>query len=111
MREPATDNSLKHDVLQSLHELKSRVLPSAKMYLFGSRARGDATAESDWDILLLIDKHPIAAGDFEAYASPILDLGWEYGQYFSVKLYSSKEWKEREHTPFYYNVTQDAIEI
>jgi predicted nucleotidyltransferase len=27
-----------------------------KAYLFGSRARGDATSESDWDILIDIEK-------------------------------------------------------
>ena len=30
--------------------------PAAKVILFGSRARGDSNHQSDWDILVLIDK-------------------------------------------------------
>ena len=34
------------------------VLPNAKIFLFGSRANGNAHEESDWDILILTKDRP-----------------------------------------------------
>ncbi|MBC8154324.1 MAG: nucleotidyltransferase domain-containing protein, partial [Bacteroidetes bacterium] len=42
-----------------LLEVKRYVLeidPQAEVWLFGSRARGDARPDSDWDFLVLTDK-------------------------------------------------------
>lgn len=35
-----------------------KILPDAKVLLFGSRANGDASEESDWDILILTSNKP-----------------------------------------------------
>ncbi len=40
-----------------LSRIKRTVLdrePSAKIYLYGARARGDARRDSDWDLLILL---------------------------------------------------------
>ena len=36
-----------------------RIDPKAKVVLFGSRARGDAKKDSDWDLLILIHNQNI----------------------------------------------------
>jgi len=43
----------KDDILSSIKSQILRVAPDAKIMLFGSRAYGTPTAESDWDILIL----------------------------------------------------------
>jgi predicted nucleotidyltransferase len=40
-------------ILSSIANEVAKVLPEAKVSLFGSRATGTATSESDWDILIL----------------------------------------------------------
>jgi predicted nucleotidyltransferase len=40
-------------ILASIKSKVHRVLPDAKVILFGSRAYGNPTSESDWDILIL----------------------------------------------------------
>lgn len=42
--------------------------------MFGSQARGDVYDESDWDILILLDKEKITSADFDTYAYPLTDL-------------------------------------
>ena len=80
-------------------------------FLFGSQARGDVHDESDWDILILLDKEKITSADFDTYAYPLVDLGWQFSEYFSTKLYTFTEWMKRKGTPFFKNVELDAIEL
>lgn len=44
------------DVYGSISAIVKEVLPDAQVSLFGSRARGNHTNESDWDILILTHK-------------------------------------------------------
>lgn len=72
-----------------------------------SRARGDYNEESDWDLLLLLDKKGDPADDFRQYAYPIMECGFALWQYFSVHTYTKDEWYNGPHAMFYYNVEQD----
>lgn len=89
----------------------SQQAPNAKVVLFGSRARGDAAEDSDWDVLILVDKERITAKDFERINYPIFEIGFQTGEYISPKLYTFKEWEARKLTPFYKNVEQEGIEL
>ncbi|MCL1933190.1 MAG: nucleotidyltransferase domain-containing protein [Candidatus Azobacteroides sp.] len=98
-------------IFNEIQTLKRRILPNEKVILFGSQARGDAREDSDWDLLVLLDKEKITYEDENAYAYPFADMGWNYGTYISVKIYTNKEWEKRNFTPFYYNVQKDGILI
>ncbi len=92
--------------------MKNETLPKdGKLILFGSQARGDAHAESDWDILMLLNKQNIEYSDFERYAYPFVELGLSFGEYFSIKQYTYSDWNQRKGTPFYKNVEKEGIEI
>ena len=47
-----TDTEFLQAVKQSVQEID----PQAEVWLFGSRARGDARPDSDWDFLVLTEK-------------------------------------------------------
>jgi predicted nucleotidyltransferase len=83
--------------------------PDAEIILFGSRARGDARPDSDWDILILVDKEKINPGDYDKIAFPLFDLGGELDTYISPKIYTKNDWVKRSFTPFYKNVEADGI--
>ena len=88
------------------------ILPAnAKLILFGSHARNEATEESDWDLLSLMDKENITDSDYDKYVWPLVTLGWNLGEYFSVKMYSADNWRKRSGTPFYKNVEREGVEI
>ena len=87
-------------ILNSIQALGTKVLPNgSKLILFGSRARGDAREESDWDLLILLDEKDVNGDVFGAFAYP----------YFSPKIYSYKEWAKRKGTPFYNNVNKEGV--
>lgn len=80
----------KDEILYSLRAMIRQIMPTGtKVFLFGSQVRGDAHAESDWDILILLDKEKITSADFDTYAYPLIDLEWQFGEYlgFRVCLY------------------------
>ena len=83
--------------------------PSAKVYLYGSRARGTMKPESDWDLLILLNKDKITAEVEKSVTSPLYDLEFEIGEVISPMIYSETDWNTRHRvTPFYSNVMKEG---
>jgi predicted nucleotidyltransferase len=79
-------------IKQTIHEVE----PAAEIILYGSRARGDAHAESDWDFLILLDgKVDDARTDTIRYR--LYDIEWECGEVLCSIVRSRQEW----HSPLY----------
>ena len=56
----------KNEIIHSIRETARQVMPSgSRVILFGSQARGDAHHESDWDILILLNKDKVELDDHE----------------------------------------------
>lgn len=97
------------DILHQIQRIGKRVLPEdSRLYLYGSRARGDYHEGSDWDLLVLLNR-PQEASDFQNIAYPLMELGFDLGEYFSVQTYSQQEWDAMSFLPYYKNVEQDKI--
>lgn len=79
--------------------------------LYGSRARGDAHEDSDWDILVVVNKPDIDQNDYRTIIYPITALGWDIEEMIIPVIYTKKEWEENSFTPFYKNVEQEGIAI
>jgi len=98
--------------LDVFREVAHRVLPEgSQVWLYGSRARGEAQADSDWDILILLDKPSISSQDEDDYAYPFVDMGWDYASAVSPQIYTFEDWKKMAFTPYYQNVEHDKIQI
>lgn len=106
-----TDMSAK-DIIQSLKEIASRELPrGADAILFGSRARGDAREDSDWDILILIDGKRATRDDFDRFAYPFVVFGWSIGEQINPLIYSYDDWNKRRITPFFKSVQSEGVSL
>jgi len=98
--------------IEFLNRIKLIVLrhePDAKIYLYGSRARGNAKIDSDWDLLILLNKDRISFDDEKKITNPIFDLEFETGEVISPMVYSENEWQSKYRvTPFYKNVMREG---
>ena len=102
----------KQSVIEQIKRLGKEVLPKgSNLILYGSRARGDNRTDSDWDLLVLVDQEKQQLQDFDRYAYPFVEMGWQTGEEINPMLYTRKEWQQRHFTPFYHNVEHDKIEL
>ena len=97
-------------IFENICSLKRQLLPNDRMILFGSQARGDARPDSDWDLLLLLHKNKKDETDEEKVFQFVM-MGWEYGTYLSIKMYTEEQWEKGKIFPFYKNVEREEIEI
>lgn len=84
---------------------------NARAILFGSRARGDARNDSDWDVLILLDKDRITSADMDDISYPIRELGWDIDEIINPIMYTTKDWESRSFTPFYKNVMREGVAL
>ncbi|HAQ21042.1 MAG TPA: hypothetical protein DCR40_17685 [Prolixibacteraceae bacterium] len=97
------------NILQRIKILVQQHDPSAKIYLYGSRARGTARSDSDWDLLILLNIDKITNEIEQNITYPLYDLEFEIGEVISPMVYSEKEWESKYRiTPFYSNVMKEG---
>lgn len=101
--------------IQKIEELKSvaeSVIPKGgQVWLFGSRARGEARSSSDWDLLILLPQSKITSADEDNFAYPFVLAGWKHDLDVNPQIYTFEEWAKRSFTPFYKNVEHDKVSI
>ena len=98
-------------ILENIRTLKRQILPNDRMILFGSQARGDARPDSDWDLLVLLNKEKRSfIEDYDEYGYPFSEIGDKHRACVSVIIYSKKDW-ETHPSIFRYNVEREGIEI
>ncbi len=107
------DMEKKEYILDAIKKTIARAMPSSgvRIILFGSQARGDAHEESDWDIMVLLDKDKLEETDYEEYSYPLFELGWEIDAQIHPLLYTFKEWQSRSFSPFYKNVEREGVTL
>ncbi len=86
-----------------------RIDPGAKVVLFGSRARGDAKKDSDWDLLILTDSLNIRVLE-DLFRDKIYDLELETGETISIFVYNKKDWTSKHKiTPLYKSIKKEGV--
>lgn len=100
----------KTKILNQIKRIVKDKEPSAKIYLYGSRSRGTAKDNSDWDLLILLNRDEISNEVEREITYPLYDLEFDTGEVISPNIYSEKEWNSKyKVTPFYQNVMREGI--
>lgn len=86
--------------------------PTARIFLYGSRARGEDEEFSDWDFLILMGEKPNPAEERKIRRS-LYEIEWDRLEIICPVIRSRDDWNSprRMATPFYSNVMKDAVEI
>lgn len=98
--------TMSEQIKQNVHEVDA----TAQVWLYGSRARGEAREDSDWDVLVLSSKDKLTFKEEETFMNHICELMVETGQAIQLFAYGMKDWHANHSvTPFYKNVQSEAI--
>ena len=99
-------------ILSQIRKVARSTAPQGSLvFLFGSRARGQARKGSDWDILIVLPKSQLQQTDYDQVSYPLVELGWMLGEQINPIVYTQQEWEANSITPFYDNVQRDAISL
>lgn len=100
----------KQQIMQAIAKRAHEVSPpGSTVLLFGSQARGDARPDSDWDVLILLNKERISPEDRDKVSYPLRELGWQINAVVNPIMFTSKEWESKSFTPFYKNVMKEGV--
>ena len=99
-------------ILEQIKKIVKEKYPSATIYLYGSRARGQGRKDSDWDILILLECDKITPEIERSITYSLYDLEFDTGEIISPMVYSAHEWFTKyKITPFFYNVMKEGKRI
>jgi len=93
---------LPNKILSSIKSQVQAVVPGAKVLLFGSRAYGTPTEESDWDILILTNQ-PVNSEIKKKIHAVLFPLSVEIGSFIDTLAIQENEWLNN---PSYYSLQQ-----
>jgi uncharacterized protein len=100
----------REQILQMIRQSVHTADPEAEVILYGSQARGDYRLDSDFDILVLLNKDKITNADEARIGYPLFKLELSAGVAISPVIYSKTAWQTRHRiSPFYKNVMREGV--
>jgi len=98
----------KQHILSSIKFIALEVDEQAEVVLFGSRARGDFREDSDWDVLILLEK-PVNEPLKRRLRDRIFDLELETDTVISTLIENKTDWADYAITPLFQNVAKEGV--
>ena len=97
-------------ITYQVKESVKKIDPQAKVILFGSKARGDANKDFDWDFLILTSQR-VNEKLKRTIREKLIDTELEAEEVISTLIYSKKSWLNYKNTPLFENISSEGIEI
>ncbi len=101
----------KDNVLNIIRTTVRRGEPDAEIILYGSRARGDAREDSDWDVIVLLNKPEMRHSDRYEIACDLWEEGFDIGEEINAFVYTHAQWNAAPPSLFKYNVREEGIRL
>ncbi len=106
-------NANKHNqLLEKIKAVPSLASPHAEVILYGSHARGDSNAHSDWDLLILLNLATLPFDVEVKLMNALYEIEVETGEVISPLIYTKKDWNERHTRPaLFENIKNEGVRI
>jgi uncharacterized protein len=99
-------------IISKILELSRKKYPDAEIYLYGSRARGDAEPLSDWDLLILLGSGNIPFALETKIMDEFYEIELETGEILSPLIYPKEEWNVKyRQTQLFENIKNESIRL
>jgi uncharacterized protein len=98
------------EITESVKTSVKSIDPGAKVFLFGSRARGDSNSFSDWDFLILTSLS-VDENLKRKIRSKLIETELVAEEVISSIIYSQEQWENYIYTPLYLNISHEGIEL
>lgn len=100
-------NPIEKDIISKFKALLLKKIPIYKMFLFGSRSRGEASQYSDMDVVVITEEKPDDSS-LDYISDCAWEAGFEYGIVVVPVVFSKEEW---ENSPEQYSLLAKAVDI
>jgi predicted nucleotidyltransferase len=103
-------HTLPESLVQDLKAVALGVSPGAEIVLFGSRARGDARPESDYDLLILA-RDPITPFQRETLDNALYEIELRHGIVIAAIVFDRAHWETTQYhvTPLHQHIDREGI--
>jgi predicted nucleotidyltransferase len=102
----------KQHIIQLIRQKVNELDSTAEVILYGSRARGDNTRYSDWDVMILLNSKNVDKRVEQIFRHNLLDIELEIGVPISVFVYSKSDWEGKYSiTPLFKSIKKEGILI
>jgi len=102
----------KQHIIQLIRQKVNELDSTAEVILYGSRARGDNKRDSDWDVMILLNRKNVDKKIEQTFRHYLLDIELEIGVPISVFVYSKSDWEGKYAiTPLFKSIKKEGILI
>ena len=98
------------EIVSRISEAMHRQHPEAQVILYGSEARGDARADSDIDLLILLNKDTVSMDDRMRMHEPLYSIELDTGVLINPFFDTVGNWYGRT-TEFTENVNREGVRL
>lgn len=105
-----SDKKILERIKNAVHEVD----PTASIILYGSRARGDNRPDSDWDIIIVVNKKNVSNQFEDKITFPLYKIEWDTGNIISPIVIPKNTWQNQNQNylvPFFESIQKEGIVI
>ena len=98
------------EILTRCRKAVESIDPSAEMILYGSRARGNAEPESDYNLLIIVDGE-VSLKREDIICRQLFPIELDTGKVLSAIVYSRQQWDTKLYhaMPFHRNIEREGV--
>lgn len=102
----------REEFLKAIKQTVREIESNAEIILYGSRARGDFTEESDWDLLILVNG-PLNDQRVDRIRHHLYEIEWQGGEVISSIIRTYQDWESPlyQAMPIHQRIEKEGVRV